>query len=210
VFSQSPPTGPPAREYDSLREFVLFRRLYFFGNARLDTENCKAACVRSAVNFDSSRQSLHHEMFFAGRLSTDPPRVVHTGRIPADVPKVDDCNKGYGLRVKLWSALRIAGDDESKSLCSASWESASGMLLGFRGAIFSGNRFFLAHVRAALRGAVALRSHHPASPHLFMGKNTDSLYGPAGLFATDSIHQDVDMVTLRLNYKFGGPVVAKY
>jgi outer membrane immunogenic protein len=46
--------------------------------------------------------------------------------------------------------------------------------------------------------------------HLFMGKNTDSLYGPAGLFATDSIHQDVDMVTLRLNYKFGGPVVAKY
>jgi hypothetical protein len=35
---------------------------------------------------------------------------------------------------------------------------ASGMLLGFRGAIFSGNRFFLAHVRAALRGAVALRS----------------------------------------------------
>jgi outer membrane immunogenic protein len=46
--------------------------------------------------------------------------------------------------------------------------------------------------------------------HLFMGKNTDSLYGPAGLFATDSIHQDVDLVTLRLNYRFGAPAVARY
>jgi outer membrane immunogenic protein len=27
---------------------------------------------------------------------------------------------------------------------------------------------------------------------------------------TDSIKQDVDLFTARLNYKFGGPVIAKY
>jgi outer membrane immunogenic protein len=27
---------------------------------------------------------------------------------------------------------------------------------------------------------------------------------------TDNIHQDVDVGTVRLNYRFGGPVVAKY
>jgi outer membrane immunogenic protein len=46
--------------------------------------------------------------------------------------------------------------------------------------------------------------------HLFMGRSTDNLVGPAGLVATDSIHQDVDLATLRLNYKFSSPVVAKY
>ena len=46
--------------------------------------------------------------------------------------------------------------------------------------------------------------------HLFMGSGTDNLNGAAGLFATDSIRQNVDLVTLRLNYKFGGPVAAKY
>jgi outer membrane immunogenic protein len=46
--------------------------------------------------------------------------------------------------------------------------------------------------------------------HLFMGNNTDNLNGAAGLFATDSIRQNVDLVTARLNYKFGGPVAARY
>lgn len=46
--------------------------------------------------------------------------------------------------------------------------------------------------------------------HLFMASNSDNLTGPAGLFATDSIHQNVDLVTVRVNYKFGGPVVARY
>jgi outer membrane immunogenic protein len=52
--------------------------------------------------------------------------------------------------------------------------------------------------------------------HLFMGdKNlnftsTGSL-APVGVFSrNDTIRQDVDMVTARLNYRFGGPVVAKY
>jgi outer membrane immunogenic protein len=47
--------------------------------------------------------------------------------------------------------------------------------------------------------------------HLFMGKR-DIIF-PATIFAnprTDTIKQDVDMATVRVNYRFGGPVVARY
>jgi outer membrane immunogenic protein len=30
------------------------------------------------------------------------------------------------------------------------------------------------------------------------------------LIRTDRIRQDVDLVTVRVNYRFGGPVVARY
>jgi outer membrane immunogenic protein len=50
--------------------------------------------------------------------------------------------------------------------------------------------------------------------HLFMGKNN---YGfksvfPAAGFATrnEDIKQDADLVTVRVNYRFGGPIVARY
>jgi outer membrane immunogenic protein len=34
---------------------------------------------------------------------------------------------------------------------------------------------------------------------------------PAGvLFQTDRIRQDVDLVTARVNFRFGGPVIARY
>ena len=52
--------------------------------------------------------------------------------------------------------------------------------------------------------------------HLFMGTNNVNLYStgalaPVGtLSRTDSIGQNVDLVTVRVNYKFGGPVVARY
>jgi outer membrane immunogenic protein len=47
--------------------------------------------------------------------------------------------------------------------------------------------------------------------HLFMGKSSASLYTPGGAFdRTQSIKQDVDMGTVRVNYTFGGPLVAKY
>jgi outer membrane immunogenic protein len=32
----------------------------------------------------------------------------------------------------------------------------------------------------------------------------------AAYFRTDLIRQDVDMVTARINYRFGGPVVGRY
>ena len=54
--------------------------------------------------------------------------------------------------------------------------------------------------------------------HLFMGRRditaiSDGVLAgiPAGnVFRTDSIRQDIDMVTARTNYRFGGPVIAKY
>mgnify|MGYP003383512265 CR=1 FL=1 len=54
--------------------------------------------------------------------------------------------------------------------------------------------------------------------HMFMGSRdvnfyTSGNFGPAGAFSTtDRIDQDVDLITVRLNYKFGmgRPVVARY
>ena len=47
--------------------------------------------------------------------------------------------------------------------------------------------------------------------HLFMQDRTYSFNTPAGaFFGRDRIRQDVDLVTARLNYKFGGPIMAKY
>jgi outer membrane immunogenic protein len=47
--------------------------------------------------------------------------------------------------------------------------------------------------------------------HLFMGTRDINAVTPAGVFsATDRIHQDVDIGTIRVNYTFGGPVVARY
>jgi outer membrane immunogenic protein len=50
--------------------------------------------------------------------------------------------------------------------------------------------------------------------HLFMGtknKNFASVFPIAGLNTrNDDIRQDADLVTVRVNYRFGGPVIAKY
>ena len=52
--------------------------------------------------------------------------------------------------------------------------------------------------------------------HLFMNNRTSTftnngVFAPAGtFFASDRIRQDVDLVTVRVNYRWGGPVVAKY
>jgi outer membrane immunogenic protein len=54
--------------------------------------------------------------------------------------------------------------------------------------------------------------------HLFLQDKTYAFLnngngggGAAGvLFANDRIRQDVDLVTVRVNYRFGGPIVAKY
>lgn len=47
--------------------------------------------------------------------------------------------------------------------------------------------------------------------HLFMG-NASVVFPPTNIAVgrTDTIGQDVDMGTVRLNYRFGGPVIAKY
>jgi outer membrane immunogenic protein len=48
--------------------------------------------------------------------------------------------------------------------------------------------------------------------HFFMfeSENTFSAVGGGALTRLDSIHQDVDLVTARINYRFSGPVVARY
>jgi outer membrane immunogenic protein len=52
-----------------------------------------------------------------------------------------------------------------------------------------------------------------AYDHLFMGNRTrdfSSTITPFGFTREDRIRQDVDLVTVRVNYRWGGPVVAKY
>ena len=48
--------------------------------------------------------------------------------------------------------------------------------------------------------------------HLWMGDANNSFTGVASVaaFINNRITQDVDMVTSRINYRFGGPVVARY
>jgi outer membrane immunogenic protein len=47
--------------------------------------------------------------------------------------------------------------------------------------------------------------------HLFMGSRNNTFTAVVGgLSRVDNIKQDVDMGTVRINYTFGGPVVAKY
>ncbi len=47
--------------------------------------------------------------------------------------------------------------------------------------------------------------------HLFMQDKTHAFTTPAGaLLQTDRVRQDVDLVTARVNYRWGGPVVPKY
>jgi outer membrane immunogenic protein len=47
--------------------------------------------------------------------------------------------------------------------------------------------------------------------HLFMQDRNYTFTAPGGgFFSAERIRQDVDLVTARLNYKFGGPTVARY
>ncbi|WP_291861772.1 outer membrane beta-barrel protein [Bradyrhizobium sp.] len=50
-----------------------------------------------------------------------------------------------------------------------------------------------------------------AYDHLFIGRDTLSFAAsPIGVATTNSINQDVDLVTARINYRWGGPPVARY
>ncbi|MBV8924419.1 MAG: outer membrane beta-barrel protein [Bradyrhizobium sp.] len=47
--------------------------------------------------------------------------------------------------------------------------------------------------------------------HLFLGSNSVNFTAPGGGFTrTDSIKQDVDIGSVRVNYRWGGPVIEKY
>jgi outer membrane immunogenic protein len=48
--------------------------------------------------------------------------------------------------------------------------------------------------------------------HLFIANNNTTFTNPIGgaVVSTDRIHGDADLVSVRVNYRWGGPVVAKY
>jgi outer membrane immunogenic protein len=54
--------------------------------------------------------------------------------------------------------------------------------------------------------------------HVFMGTRAISFAStgnpfsptPGAIYRVSNIHQDLDLITVRLNYRFGGPVVARY
>jgi outer membrane immunogenic protein len=47
--------------------------------------------------------------------------------------------------------------------------------------------------------------------HMFMSDKTITLTDTTGaFFGNDRVRQDVDLVTVRVNYRWGGPVIAKY
>jgi len=47
--------------------------------------------------------------------------------------------------------------------------------------------------------------------HIFLGDRNAAFVTPAGVYDnTDRIKQDVDLALVRVNYRFGGPVVARY
>jgi outer membrane immunogenic protein len=47
--------------------------------------------------------------------------------------------------------------------------------------------------------------------HLFMGTHTMTFTTPAGAVTrSDSVKQDLDLASVRVNYRWGGPVIAKY
>jgi outer membrane immunogenic protein len=47
--------------------------------------------------------------------------------------------------------------------------------------------------------------------HLFMGSKDSAFVATiGGLFGTERIRQDADLVTARVNYRLGGPVISKY
>ena len=47
--------------------------------------------------------------------------------------------------------------------------------------------------------------------HMFLGRRPTTSPSPVGASrGTDNIKQDVDLFTARMNYRFGGPIVARY
>lgn len=69
-------------------------------------------------------------------------------------------------------------------------------------------------------GAVGLGLEYSFAPnwsvaleydHVFMPERTHNFVSPGGAYAgTLAIHQDVNLVTVRMNYRFGGPTILKY
>lgn len=89
-----------------------------------------------------------------------------------------------------------------------SYNTATGALLGSVGS----NTRWGASIGAGLEyGFTPNWSFGVEYNHIFVGTQAVTFTTPGGAFyANETIRGDVDMVTARINYKWGGPVVARY
>ena len=152
-------------------------------------------------------------------------------------------NGGWGQSHNCWDFIGVAGDifpdgcrDRSGGLAGGqigyAWNAALLYVKG--GAAVTSNRFsildtltgfeFASASNTRWGGAVGVGVEYGFAPnwslgaeynHLFMGdsNNSFSAVNPIVAGALNRISQDVDMVTLRLNYRFGGygaPIAARY
>jgi outer membrane immunogenic protein len=109
---------------------------------------------------------------------------------------------GYAWNNVLWyvkGGAAVTNDKYSGQFLGVTFDNASETRWG--GAIGTGIEFGFAP-----NWSVAFEYDH-----LFMGNRNNTFTAVVGgLSRIDNIHQDVDMGTVRVNYTFGGPIVAKY
>lgn len=150
------------------------------------------------ANLKGSNVSLASAPIF-GFAATNQSKVDAIGLITGQV--------GYAWSNVLWYAkggLAIAHDKYEGILTATSVTFDRASETRYGGAVGTGVEF----------GFAPNWSVGVEYDHLFLGRRdltfTSALPPVGGLSRTDSIRQDVDMVTARINYRFGGPVIAKY
>jgi outer membrane immunogenic protein len=141
------------------------------------------------ANFRSSRVSLINPAFI------EQTKVDAVGLITGQV--------GYAWNNVLWyvkGGAAVAGDKYNGQLLGIVVDTASETRWG--GAVGTG-----VEVGFAPNWSVALEYDH-----LFMGSRNVNFTATAnGAFSrTDNVKQDMDIGTVRVNYRWGGPVIAKY
>lgn len=135
--------------------------------------------------------------------------VVETDRTKVDAIGLLTGQVGYAWNNVLWYVKGGAAVTHDKyngviPATGAAFDEASETRWG--GAVGTG-----VEIGFALNWSVGVEYNH-----LFMGTRNVTLtntaaFPPAGAVSrTDNISQNVDMVTVRVNYRFGGPVVARY
>jgi len=142
------------------------------------------------ANFKGSSTSA-----FFGPLVTDQSKVNAIGLFTGQV--------GYAWNNVLWyvkGGAAVAGDKYNGQLLGIVVDTASETRWG--GAVGTG-----VEVGFAPNWSVALEYDH-----LFMGSRNVNFTATAnGAFSrTDNVKQDMDIGTVRVNYRWGGPVIAKY
>jgi outer membrane immunogenic protein len=130
--------------------------------------------------------------------------IPYTNRTKIDAFGLFTGQIGYAFNNVLWYVKGGAAVTDNKY---TSFFTASGIVFNtasearWGGAVGTGIEFSFAP-----NWSIALEYDH-----LFMGSHSVTFpMTPTAVGRVDTISQDVDMGTVRLNYRFGGPVVARY